>query len=303
MENSEIKKQWHGPFCSAVRLELVENKGDVDFQNEYNLSSKPLQIDLLVIKKTEEVSINNEIGKIFRGHNLMEYKSPGDGMNIDTYYKVLGYACFYKANGHQIDAVREDDITISFVREGYPRELFRYFRERRFAVEKKYPGIYYVRKEGFFPMQVIVSGELNKELHIWLTSLTRNLKTSAAETLVYRIGRLKEKDEQMNASAVLNLAMEANREVFEKVKEENPMFEELQKLMKPHTDKIVQEAVKEAVQENTGSVIDNMIKKFGVSLEDACDTVGITLEQYQQIKEKQEKKKLQSAEEQGSNES
>ncbi|MDO4339103.1 MAG: hypothetical protein Q4C91_13635 [Eubacteriales bacterium] len=175
MEQSEIRKQWHGPFCSAVRLELVENKNDVDFQKEYQLSSKPLQIDLLVIRKTEDISINNEIGKLFRGHNLMEYKSPGDALNVDTYFKVLGYACFYKSNGPSVDSIKEDDITLSFVREGYPRELFRYFRERNFTVEQRYPGIYYVTRDGFFPIQVIVSKELDKELHIWLTSLTRSV--------------------------------------------------------------------------------------------------------------------------------
>ncbi len=197
MEKSEIKRQWHGPFCSAVRLELVENKGDVDFYNEYNLSSKPLQVDLLVIKKTEDVSINNEIGRIFRGHNLMEYKSPGDKMNVDTYYKVLGYTCFYKANGSYVDSIKEDDITISFVREECPRDLLGYFRKNGFTVEKKYPGIYYVTRKGSFPMQVIVSGELDKELHIWLTSLTRNLQSSEAETLVYQIGRLEEKEDRV----------------------------------------------------------------------------------------------------------
>ena len=30
--------------------ELIENKGDLDYTNEYNLNSKPIQMDLLVIK-------------------------------------------------------------------------------------------------------------------------------------------------------------------------------------------------------------------------------------------------------------
>ena len=83
----EIKTQWHPAFCSAVKLELIENKGDLDYENEYNLNSKPIQIDLLVIKKSKDVVIKNEIGKIFRGHNIMEYKSPQDSMNVDTFIK------------------------------------------------------------------------------------------------------------------------------------------------------------------------------------------------------------------------
>lgn len=302
MENSEVKKQWHGPFCSAVRLELVENKGDVEFQREYNLNSKPLQIDLLVIKKTEDVSINNEIGKIFRGHNIMEYKSPGDALNVDTYFKVLGYACFYKSNGRFLDDIKEDDITLSFVREKYPRELMKYFQKKGFEIEEKHPGIYYVTKDGFFPVQVIVSGKLNKELHIWLTSLTRSMKRSAAETLVYRIQNLTEKDDKVDASAVLNLAMNANEKVFDRIKEDEPMFEELRKLMQPEIDAEVNAAVKEAVnaavnaavsaavEDNTETVqvnaVDSIVEKMGVSLEKACETLGMTVEKYKEIKVK-----------------
>ena len=62
----EIKTQWHPAFCSAVKLKLIQNKGDLDYGNEYNLNSKPIQIDLLVIKKSKYVEIKNEIGKIFR---------------------------------------------------------------------------------------------------------------------------------------------------------------------------------------------------------------------------------------------
>ena len=70
-----------------MKLELIENKGDMDYENEYNLNSKTIQIDLLVIKKSKDVEIKNEIGKIFRGHNIMEYKSPQDSMNVDTFIK------------------------------------------------------------------------------------------------------------------------------------------------------------------------------------------------------------------------
>ena len=115
-----------------MRLELVENKKELKFENEYSLSTKPLQIDLLVIRLTGKAPLKNEIGKIFRTHNLLEYKSPGDALGIETYYKVLGYACFYKSLSDQAEDIDPSEITVSFVREGYPRELFRYFRKKGF---------------------------------------------------------------------------------------------------------------------------------------------------------------------------
>ncbi len=33
----------------------------------------------------------------------MEYKSPSDSLDIDTFYKVTGYACLYKSYGKTTD--------------------------------------------------------------------------------------------------------------------------------------------------------------------------------------------------------
>ncbi len=100
---SNTKIQWHPGFVSAMNLELCENRNDLIYEREYNLNTKPLEIDLLVIKKDKDVQIINEIGKLFRGHNIMEYKSPEDELNIDTFYKSGAYASLYKSYGETVD--------------------------------------------------------------------------------------------------------------------------------------------------------------------------------------------------------
>lgn len=67
--------QWHLGFCAAMELELREYADKLEFHREYPLSRKPLLIDLLVVEKSEEFEILNDIGHIFRKHNIMEYKS------------------------------------------------------------------------------------------------------------------------------------------------------------------------------------------------------------------------------------
>lgn len=84
----ETKIQWHPGFVAAMNLEFAKNRQDLIFEKEYNLNTKPLEIDLLVVKKNASVSISNEIGKLFRGHNIMEYKSPEDHLDIDDFYKT-----------------------------------------------------------------------------------------------------------------------------------------------------------------------------------------------------------------------
>ena len=117
------KIQWHPAFCAAAELELRSNKGDLEFKREYNLSKKPLQMDLLIIEKRKGVQIQNEIGKIFRGHNIIEYKSPDDGMTIDDFFKTLGYAFLYKGLGEKVNQIPLRELTISLFRASIPKEL------------------------------------------------------------------------------------------------------------------------------------------------------------------------------------
>ena len=49
MEDTKI--QWHPGFVAAMNLEFLQNKDDLVFVKEHNLNTKPLEIDLLVIKK------------------------------------------------------------------------------------------------------------------------------------------------------------------------------------------------------------------------------------------------------------
>lgn len=208
----ELKTQWHPAFCSAVKLELIENKADLDYTNEYNLNSKPIQIDLLVIKKSKDVEIKNEIGKIFRGHNIMEYKSPKDAMNIDTFVKAVAYACLYKANEEYVGDICLDDITITLIREQKPRELLKWFIENGYAVYQK-----------------------------WLTLLISNLSRTDAERIIVQMGALVQKDEKEFGDSVLQVAMKENQKLFDDMKMEDPeMCDALRELMKPELDEALE---------------------------------------------------------------
>lgn len=66
--------QWHPAFAAAMDLELRENRKNLEYNKEYNLNTKPLEVDLLIIKKDKDSQIVNEIGKLFRGNNIIEYK-------------------------------------------------------------------------------------------------------------------------------------------------------------------------------------------------------------------------------------
>ena len=69
----DTKIQWHPGFVAAMNLEFEDNRDTLIFEKEYNLNTGPLEIDLLVIKKEPGVLLVNDIGKLFRGRNIMEY--------------------------------------------------------------------------------------------------------------------------------------------------------------------------------------------------------------------------------------
>ncbi len=147
MADQPDKIAWHPGFYGAAELELRANSDVLTFIQEYNLSKEPLRADLLVIRKEPGVQIANEIGRIFKGHNIIEYKSPDDGLTIDDFYKAAAYACLYKSLGQTVNQYPAEDITVSLFREAYPRELFSALRESGRSIEEKFPGIYYSKRQ------------------------------------------------------------------------------------------------------------------------------------------------------------
>ena len=122
--------QWHPAFCAGVQIELAEAGADLTFIREYQLGRKPKQVDLLVIKKEGTQRIRKNIGRIFRRYNIVEYKSPKDSLSVDDFYKVYGYACFYKSDVKTAESVDMDELTITFACHRYPEKLFRHLREK-----------------------------------------------------------------------------------------------------------------------------------------------------------------------------
>ena len=71
-----------------MRVELGDEAENLLFEREHQLSHKPLEMDLLIIKMQNGIQLKKNIGKIFRKHNIIEYKSPKDYLSINDFYKV-----------------------------------------------------------------------------------------------------------------------------------------------------------------------------------------------------------------------
>ena len=175
----------------------------------------------------------NEIGKIFRKFNILEYKSPRQQLDVDTFYKSTAYACLYKSYGETADERKAEEITVSIVRDGKPEKLFRYFEGHGIRVGNPCQGIYYVLDKVLFPTQIIVTKELKGEQHTWLKSLTDKMEEKDMRKLLEDASHLNKKIDKEFADSVLEVCLRANGKLIKKLKGDDTMSEALLEIVEP----------------------------------------------------------------------
>ena len=217
--------QWHSGFSAALRVELEDELDELCIEDEHMLSKKPMQIDVLVVKKKGEQPIRKNIGRIFRKHNIIESKSPEDYLSINDFYKVYGYTCFYQSETKRVKDIPPEEITMTFICNHYPQKLLEHLKKfKGIEVEKQEAGLYYLLGDSF-PIQLVIVKELSKEENYWLQNLRCNLKTG--EEIQEVVRRYEQVKHKAYYSDVMNLIVRANQKQME---EEKNMCEALNEL-------------------------------------------------------------------------
>ena len=198
---------WHPAAVQAFGNELEDNREDLAIEAEYQLTTEPLRIDVLIIKKTRDVAIKKNIAQIFRQCNIIEFKSPDDSATVATYNKTHGYARVYASlNNTDIDDL---SVTVSSTR--HPRDLLAFLKKKpKFKIWQEQPGIYIVEGE-VYATQILVTSELSEKNNFWLANLRKGLTT---EQLAQIITVAADKPE---ADASLYAIINANAEKMEEL--------------------------------------------------------------------------------------
>ena len=263
------KLQWHPAFCSALRLELLEDAENLEFTDEFQLTEKPLQIDCTVVKVKRDCKIKNEIGKIFRKHNIFEYKSPMDELNIDTFYKAVAYACLYKVLPNHVNEIPAEEITITLIRDRKPVKLLGELEKSGYGYKKEAAGIYYVNG-AMFPVQIIVSSELDVDMHVQLKALTDRLEESLLRQYLLQASTFEGREKNL-ADIVLQVIVNSN---MEKVREwkgsERIMCEALRVLM---ADELNEERVEGQREGRVEGQREGLIRAYASLVQDGIITV------------------------------
>ena len=278
-EKKPRKIQWHPAFGAALEMEFVKDKDRLSFEREHNLNRKPLLIDCLIIKKEKNAVIENEIGKFFKQHNIIEYKSEKDALSIDVVSKVQGYAHLYKAYGGSVNEIKFDDISATLIRESKPEALFKYFTENEYKVSNPYNGIYYIENGLKIPTQIIVGRELKRENHIWLNLLSDNV--TKQEMAIEYSRDTKNPKERNLIDAILDVSAEVNSKVVEELKRgDESMSHALMEIMKPEIDAAINAAVGTAVDAAVLKERNEAKKKIKETAEHAIRTAVKSLRRF-----------------------
>lgn len=262
--------QWHPGFVAALQLALQDEKEWLEFISEYELSKKPLRIDVFV-KKSNEETTHNHIGELFRKYNVIEYKSPDDKLGVDAFFKAIAYACLFKASGSRENEYNADEITITLVRHRKPTQLFKYLRENGYKVEEKYEGIFYISGQTLFPTQVIVSKAVQGVENVALRVLNTDVALKDYMDFLDAMEQMSDKTKEELGEAVLQVLTEANMKSVLRWKEERNVCLAMEKVMAPELE----------ARELKGRIL--TYAEMGVSIEEIAEKTSLSVEEIEDI--------------------
>jgi hypothetical protein len=168
-KNSKPKRKEAVPYHNAAysAFMCLLNKeikaGDITLKDEHKLSKRPLEIDIIVLKKNKDFVIDTSWGRIFREHNIVEYKSPVDSLpDLFVFEKICAYAGIYASQ----NSITRKNMSLSLVCYKRPTDFFDALKkEFSYKISQEAAGIYYIYHESIaieasLAIQVIVSNEL-----------------------------------------------------------------------------------------------------------------------------------------------
>ena len=268
--------EYHYGFYAAIYFDYDVARLDLSFRQELELGDKPIRLDMAVIRRNKRRALTDPIGRFFRKHTILEYKSPGVTLNIDGFFKAQGYACIYKSLGGTVNAIPIEDLAVSIFCHAYPRKMFAILQASGFSIEEVHKGVYHVAGPLCVPAQVVVISRLSDGEYEELKILAPKAKR---EDVVRFLDRASQ-DPSEHVSAILRVSMAVNKALYQQLEEEGPMkdvFEEIfHKTLAAKEAKGRSEGRREGRSEERADIISRMLAK-GMTPEQISDLIALPL--------------------------
>lgn len=275
---------WHSGFAGGLALSFRKYRADIEIEREHSLSNEPLRIDFMVIKKDPARVISNSVGRMFRKYNIIEYKNPTDALNIDVVWKCIGYAGIYKGYGETIDAIPDNELTISIFRNSKPVKLLSDLTKNGRTVKNTWPGIYEIEGLSCLPLQIVIPPELKEDDFLALQIMMPNADADAVRAFLKEATAYTEKSDRQDADAVLNVSNLSNTALFQKIKEEPTMYDSLKNLMSEEFEAAETRGETRGREQERNHMLENMLRN-GKTPEEISSFTGIDLAIVRQVQE------------------
>ena len=261
---------WHEAQFEAMKLEFHNYMDFLSFTNEYQLSKEALKVDILIIKKSPGVVIRKNIGRLFRTHNIVEYKSETDYLSIRNYHKVLAYALLYSS----FENVPLSELTITFSLTKRPVKLLNYLQnERGLALDKPETGITYVVGE-MVPVQILETKLLPEDKNLFIKHLRKGIDGKTITKVLTEFGNIRGYDPK---NVYFDRLTQANKNAFKEAHKMSKGFRELYLSIANETDILEErDAVRDADRARTAA---KRLFQRGFSINEVSDILEIPVEE------------------------
>ena len=259
------RTRFHYGFYAAMKVEYDLVKAPVTYEQEKELGEEPIRLDFLIIKKEKNVKLNDPIGKFFKRVNLFEYKSPEDGLTIDDFYKAQGYGLIYKGFDKKVNELPIEEITLTFVRHSYPRDLIKLLKMTGFNILETHSGIYKVKGKISIPMQIVVVSRLPNGEYEGLKLLAKGAKADEVIDYVEKTISIGDENVRENVKTVIGVCLSVNKKLGEELKEAGKMDDVFRDtfryLFEEDIEKAEQIGIQKGIDNDRERVARDMLKK------------------------------------------
>ncbi len=251
----------------------------IEIEKEHHLTVEPPKIDFIIIKKEADVVVDNAFGRMFRRWNILEYKNPNDSLNIDVLWKCIGYAGLYKAYGKSVNAIPQEELTISIFRHRYPSKLMSQLKESGYVIENPTSGIYYIKGLVDIPVQIVVSKDLDDEAFAALKVMAKQSDPTDIVEFISQARVLTEPRLRQAADNIFQISASINKELFNELRKEDAMCQALREIMAPE--------IEESYNEGRIEILVDLANDNVITLEEAANKAGMTIDEFRtRIKER-----------------
>ena len=101
------RSDWHTGFEALLRIETYKYGNSIRLLTEEVLGEEPPRADYVVLIEDKKVEFDKDIFKIFRKHNILEYKNPHDSLNERVIRKIAAMRIFISESQNMREILKQ----------------------------------------------------------------------------------------------------------------------------------------------------------------------------------------------------